>query len=51
LTEYDQVNRLDAVDIQDFAREVSKGLLLGRAVIDFLVRKIIPSEKNVSFYG
>jgi hypothetical protein len=51
LTEYDLVNRLDAVDIQDFAREVSKGLLLERAAIDFLVRKIIPSEKNLSFYG
>jgi hypothetical protein len=51
LTEYDLVNRLGAVDIQDFAREVSKGLLLERAAIDFLVRKIIPSEKNLSFYG
>jgi hypothetical protein len=51
LTEYDLVNRLDTVDIQDFAREVSKGLLLERSAIDFLVRKIIPSEKNLSCYG
>jgi hypothetical protein len=45
------VNQLDPVDIQDYAREVSKGLLLERAAIDFLVRKVIPSEKNLSFYG
>lgn len=51
LTEYDLVSRLDAVDIQDFARDVSKGLLLERAAIDLLVRKIIPSDKNLSFYG
>jgi hypothetical protein len=51
LNEYDLVTRLDPVDIQDFAREVSKGLLLERAAIDFLVRKVIPSEKNLSFYG
>ena len=51
LNEYDLVNQLDPVDIQDYAREVSKGLLLERAAIDFLVRKVIPSEKNLSFYG
>jgi hypothetical protein len=51
LNEYDLVNQLDPVDIQDYAREVSKGLLLERAAIDFLVRKVIPSEKDLSFYG
>jgi hypothetical protein len=51
LNEYDLVNQLDPVDIQDYAKEVSKGLLLERAAIDFLVRKVIPSEKNLSFYG
>ena len=51
LNEYDLVNQLDPVDIQGYAREVSKGLLLERAAIDFLVRKVIPSEKDLSFYG
>jgi hypothetical protein len=51
LNEYDLVNQLDPVDIQDYAREVSNGLLLERAAIDFLVRKLIPSEKSLSFYG
>jgi hypothetical protein len=51
LTEYDLANRLDTIDVQHFAREVTKGLLLERAAIDFLLRKIIPTEKNLSFYG
>jgi hypothetical protein len=45
------VNRLNTLDFQHYANEVSKGLLLERAAIDFLFRKIIPSEKNLSFYG
>jgi hypothetical protein len=51
LPEYELVNRLITLDVQHYADEVSKGLLLERAAIDFLFRKIIPSEKNLSFYG
>ena len=51
LPEYELVNRLITLDVQHYANEVSKGLLLERAAIDFLFRKIIPSEKNLSFYG
>jgi hypothetical protein len=51
LPEYELVNRLNIFDVQHYANEVSKGLLLERAAIDFLIRKIIPSEKNLSFYG
>ena len=51
LPEYELVNRLNILDVQHYANEVSKGLLLERAAIDFLFRKIIPSEKNLSFYG
>ncbi|MGB8778760.1 MAG: hypothetical protein WCC82_11070 [Nitrososphaeraceae archaeon] len=51
LPEYELVNRLNIFDVQHYANEVSKGLLLERAAIDFLFRKIIPSEKNLSFYG
>lgn len=51
LTEYDLANRLNVIDVQECAREVSKGLLLERAAIDFLLRKILPSEKNLSFYA
>jgi hypothetical protein len=49
--EYELVNRLNILDVQHYANEVSKGLLLERAAIDFLFRKIIPSEKDLSFYG
>jgi hypothetical protein len=51
LLEYDLVNRLNTLDFQHYAYEVSKGLLLERAAIDFLFRKIVPTEKNLSFYG
>lgn len=51
LPQYELVNRLNIFDVQHYANEVSKGLLLERAAIDFLIRKIIPSEKNLSFYG
>jgi len=51
LPQYELVNRLNILDVQHYANEVSKGLLLERAAIDFLIRKIIPSEKNLSFYG
>lgn len=51
LPQYELVNRLNIFDVQHYANEVSKGLLLERAAIDFLFRKIIPSEKNLSFYG
>jgi hypothetical protein len=51
LPEYELVNRLNILDVQHYANEVSKGLLLERAAIDFLFRKIIPSEKDLSFYG
>jgi len=51
LPQYELVNRLITLDVQHYASEVSKGLLLERAAIDFLFRKIIPSEKNLSFYG
>jgi hypothetical protein len=51
LPEYELVNRLNIFDVQHYANEVSKGLILERAAIDFLFRKIIPSEKNLSFYG
>jgi hypothetical protein len=51
LPQYELVNRLNILDVQHYANEVSKGLLLERAAIDFLFRKIIPSEKNLSFYG
>jgi hypothetical protein len=51
LPEYELFNRLNTLDVQHYANEVAKGLLLERAAIDFLFRKIIPSEKNQSFYG
>jgi hypothetical protein len=51
LPEYELFNRLNILDVQHYANEVSKGLILERAAIDFLFRKIIPSEKNLSFYG
>ena len=51
LLEYDLANRLNILDFQHYANEVSKGFLLERAAIDFLFRKIVPTEKNLSFYG
>jgi hypothetical protein len=51
LLEYDLVNRLNTLDFQHYAYEVSKGLLLERAAIDFLFGKIVPTDKNLSFYG
>ena len=45
LPEYELVNRLNILDVQHYANEVSKGLLLERAAIDFLFRKIIHRKK------
>lgn len=51
LTESDMADRLDHIDIQQYANEVSKGFLLERAAIDSLFDQILPSEKNLNFYG
>ena len=51
LTEADVVDRLDNIDIQHYANEVSKGFLLERAAIDSLFNQILPSERNLNFYG
>lgn len=51
LTEDDVADRLDRIDIQQYANEVSKGFLLERAAIDSLFNQIFPSEKNLNFYG
>lgn len=51
LGEYDLISRLDPSEIQHCANEVSKGLLLERAAVDFLFSRVCPTEKNMSFYG
>ena len=51
LGEYDLISRLDPSEIQHYANEVSKGLLLERAAVDFLFNRVCPAEKNMSFYG
>lgn len=51
LGEYDLISRLDPSEIQHYANEVSKGLLLERAAVDFLFNRVCPTEKNMSFYG
>lgn len=51
LTEDDVADRLDHIDIQQYANEVSKGFLLERAAIDSLFNQIFPSEKHLNFYG
>jgi hypothetical protein len=51
LGEYDLISRLDPSEIQHCANEVSKGLLLERAAVDFLFNRVCPTEKNLNFYG
>jgi hypothetical protein len=51
LGEYELISRLDPGEIQHYASEVSKGLLLERAAVDFLFNKVSPTEKNMNFYG
>jgi hypothetical protein len=51
LGEYDLISRLDPSEIQHCANEVSKGLLLERAAVDFLFNRVCPTEKNMNFYG
>lgn len=51
LTESDIADGLDHIDILQYASEVSKGFLLERAAIDSLFDQILPSEKNLNFYG
>jgi hypothetical protein len=51
LGEYDLISRLDPSEIQHYANEVSKGLLLERAAVDFLFNRVCPTEKNLNFYG
>jgi hypothetical protein len=51
LGEYDLISRLDPSEIQHYANEVSKGLLLERAAVDFLFNRVCPTEKNMNFYG
>ena len=47
----DLISRLDPSEIHRYANEVSKGLLLERAAVDFLFNRVCPTEKNMSFYG
>jgi hypothetical protein len=51
LGEYDLISRLDPSEIQHYANEVSKGLLLERAAVDSLFNRVCPTEKNMNFYG
>lgn len=51
LGEYDLISRLDPNEIQHYANEVSKGLLLERAAVDSLFNRVCPTEKNMNFYG
>jgi hypothetical protein len=51
LTESDLVARLNPIEVQQHASEVSKGLLLERAAIESLFNEIVPSDKNLNFYG
>jgi hypothetical protein len=51
LSEYDLISRLDPSEIQHYANEVSKGLLLERAAVDFLFNRVCPTEKYMNFYG
>lgn len=51
LGEYDLISRLDPSELHHCANEVSKGLLLERAAVDFLFNRVCPTEKNLNFYG
>jgi hypothetical protein len=51
LGDYDLISRLDPSEIHHCANEVSKGLLLERAAVDFLFNRVCPTEKNMNFYG
>jgi hypothetical protein len=51
LGEYDLISRLDPGEIQHYANEVSRGLLLERAAVDFLFNRVCPTEKSMNFYG
>jgi hypothetical protein len=51
LGEYELISRLDPSEIQHYANEVSKGLLLERAAVDFLFNRVCPTEKSMNFYG